>query len=432
MSAVRSAPLTYGQLSVLRSLAVHGDDGAAVANLIVVWEVRPGPEVSHTVDAWLRLVQAHESLRSTFDRDASGAFEQTVHAFAPAPLPVIDLPVATPERARRVAAELAAEPIDVAHDLPWRAAVVTEQGDPAHLVAAVHHIAADNDALRVLETAFHAALDGADVTADGQPADLALTQRELSDAPALAHWTAVWPTLAAADREPHDRSPRRRASIYSREALAAATTLSRRLRVSVQSLVLSVGALAVARHESRDQVTFALMAANRLDPRQAGLVTSLNQYAPITIAIDSDTAPDDFLAAIYPACLTAYAHGSYDVDALTAALAGSGAPDPDPTAFAKHFNFLGPVDVEPDAESPLRTAVGWRGSTQRTGPNLHLAVAVGDGLLIGVGASEDALPGDGPAVLAAGIEAGLLCLAEGGAATLADVDLTPVRPTSSR
>jgi hypothetical protein len=428
VSAVRSAPLTYGQLSVLRSLAVHGGDGAAVANLIIVWEVPPGPDVSQTVDAWLRLVQAHESLRSTFDQDATGAFGQTVHAFEPPPLPVIDLPDATPEEAQRVAAELAAEPIDVTRDLPWRAAVVTEQSDPVHLVAAVHHVAADNDALRVLETAFHAALDGTEVVADGQPADLASAQRELSGTPALAHWTAVWPALEAADREPHDRSPRRRASLYSPDALAAAKALSGRLRVSVQSLVLSVGALAVARHDGREQVTFVLMAANRIEPHLAGLVTSLNQYAPVTLTVAGSTAPDDFLTTVYPACLTAYAHGSYDVDALAAALAEAGTPDPDPTAFAKHFNFLGPVDAEPDAGSPLRSGVAWRTSAQRTGPNLHLAVAAGDGLLIGVGASEDALPDQGPAVLAAGIEAGLLHLADGGAATLSDVDLTPVRP----
>jgi hypothetical protein len=425
VSVVRSAPLTHGQLSVLRSLAVHGDAGAAVANLVVAWEVPPGPDVAQTADAWLRLVRAHESLRTTFGRDAAGAFEQTVHTFTSPSLPVVELPEATAEEALRVAAELAAEPIDVARDLPWRAAVVTELGDPVHLVAAVHHVAADNDALRLLETAFYAALDGAEVVADGQPADLAVAQR--SNARALAHWTAVWPSLDPADRDPHDRSPRRRASLYSPDALAAAKALSERLRVSIQSLVLSVGALAVARRERREQVTFVLMAANRIDPQRAGVVTSLNQYAPVTITMAGDVAPDDFLTAVYPACLTAYAHGSYDVDALATALAEAGAPDPDPTAFAKHFNFLGAVDVEPDAGSPLRSGVVWRGSTQRTGPNLHVAIAVGEGLLIGIGASEYALPSDGPAVLAAEIEAGLLRLADGGAAALSDVDLTPVR-----
>ncbi|HZE01540.1 MAG TPA: hypothetical protein VE155_07220 [Pseudonocardiaceae bacterium] len=70
----------------------------------------------------------------------------------------------------------------------------------------------------------------------------------------------------------------------------------------------------------------------------------------------------------------------------------------------------------------------WRDSRQCTGPNLHLATALGDGLLIGVGASEAYLPGDGPARVAAAIEAGLLSLDRGDAATLSELDLTPLRP----
>ncbi|MBB5960590.1 hypothetical protein FHS29_007218 [Saccharothrix tamanrassetensis] len=427
MTAVRRAPATFGQLSVMRSLAVHGPDGQQVANLVSVWEIPPGPDTAQAMDAWLRLVAAHESLRTTLHVTDDGV-EQQVHAFGSTPLPTVDLADATPEAAHRIAADLAATPIDVERDRPWRAVVAVEQGDPVYLVAVVHHAAADNEALRVLEAQFLAALDGADVVADAQPADLAGQQRAKTGGQALAHWTAVWPALEAADREPGDRSPRRRASLYSPAALAATTSLSERLRVSPQSIVLAVGALALARHEGRDRVTFALMAANRLDRRWTGLVSSLNQYSPVTIEVDGDLDPDEYLTNGYLRCLTAYLHGSYDVDALTAALAEAGVADPDPTAFAKHFNFLGPVDAEPDAASPLRTSVAWRGSTQRTGPNLHLAIATGSGLMIGVGASEDYLPGGLPATVAAGIEAGLIRLDAGQARTVAGLDLTPVRP----
>jgi len=428
MSAPRSAPATHGQLSVVRSLAAHGTAGRGVANLVSAWEIPPGPDVAQVMDAWLRLVAAHESLRTTLHATDDGGLEQRVHPFSPAPLPVVESADGSPEAALRIAADLAAAPIDVEREQPWRAVVAVEQGDPVHLVAVVHHAAADNDALRVLAAQFLAALDGAEVTADAQPAELAEHQRAKTDRRALAHWTGAWPALEAADREPGDRSPRRRASLYSPAALAATTALSERLRVSPQSILLAVGALALARHERRDRVTFALMAANRLDRRWAGMVASLNQYSPVTIAVDGDLSPDEYLTRVYPQCLTAYLHGSYDVDALTAALAEAGSPDPDPTAFAKHFNFLGAVDAEPDAASPLRTSVAWRGSAQRTGPNLHLAVAVGSGLLIGVGASEDYLPGALPATVAAGVEAGLIRLAGGQARTVADLDLTPVRP----
>jgi hypothetical protein len=168
--------------------------------------------------------------------------------------------------------------------------------------------------------------------------------------------------------------------------------------------------------------------ANRLDRWWAGLVGSLNQYSPVTLDLDGGRYPDEYLAAVHPQCLTAYLNGGYDLDALAVALAEAGTPDPDPAAFAKHFDFLSPVDAEPEAGSELRTGVRWRDSRQRTGPNLHLATALGDGLLIGVGASEAYLPGDGPARVAAAIEARLLSLDRGDAATLSELDLTPLRP----
>ncbi|TDV49784.1 condensation domain-containing protein [Actinophytocola oryzae] len=421
--------LTHGQRSVLRSLVVHGERGRAVANLTAVWEVPPGPDIAQVEDAWLRLVAAHESLRTTFAADGDD-LTATVHPFAPAGVGNVEVEDGADPAAQAAAigAVLAAEPIDIATGPPWRAVLTTELGDPVHLVVAIHHVAVDNEALRLLEPAFLRAVDGDPVAAEVQPADLAAVQSASADSPTLRHWVSVWPDLEPADRDPADPSPRRRASLYSVEALAATRRVCERLRVSVQAVLLAVGAVALGRVEGRDRLSMALMAANRLDPRWAGLVGSLNQYAPVTIDLDGGSHPDEFVAAVYPLCLTAYLNGSYDVDALGAALAEAGIEDPDPTAFAKHFNFLGPVDTEPEEGSALRTGVSWRRSSQRTGPNLHLAIAMGDGLLIGVGASEACLPGDAPAEVAAAIEAGLLSLDRGDAATLAELDLTPLRP----
>jgi hypothetical protein len=91
-------------------------------------------------------------------------------------------------------------------------------------------------------------------------------------------------------------------------------------------------------------------------------------------------------------------------------------------------NFLGPVDVEPEMGSAVRTGIQWRPSTQRSGPNFHLVLALGQGVLIGVGASSRYLPDDGPARLAASIEGGLLDISHNSPATLDDVRLDPVRP----
>ncbi|WP_308167870.1 condensation domain-containing protein [Catellatospora tritici] len=414
--------MTYGQLSVLRSLETHGPDHRSVANLISVWEVPFGVGTAQVMDAWLQLVAAHESLRTTYDLSGP-APTQTVHPYRPSKVAAVELVEDSFEAAYRLAAESAAEPIDIEAELPWRAFVTTYQGDALYLVTVIHHVAADNGALRVLEEQLGRLLDGGMLGPVVQPLEMAQAQHEESGSRSLRHWTEVWDRLTPADRDPGDRSERRRASLYSLDGLAAAQELSDRLKISVQSVVLGVGALALARLKRTEQVTFALMAANRLDSRWVPLVSSLNQFAPVTITIDEQAHPLEYLRSGYLQCMTAYMNGCYDVDALKSSLQQAGRQETDPTAFAKHFNFLGDVDAEPDVGSALRTGIQWRASTQRSGPNFHLAVATGKGILIGVGASHDYLEGNLPAVLAASIEGGLVNISKGSQACLGEVSL---------
>lgn len=422
MSELRTGPVTFGQLSVLRSLETHGPDHRSVANLVSVWEVPFGVGVAQVVDAWLQLVQTHESLRTTYDLTGPAPV-QTVHPYRPSRVAAVELTEDSFAAALRLGTEAAAEPIDIGTEPPWRAFVTTCQGDALHLVTVIHHVAADNGALRVLEEQFGRLLAGGTLGPVVQPLEMARTQQEERGTGSIRHWTECWDQLVSSDRDPGDAGERRRASLYSLEGLAAAQELSARLRISVQAVVLGVGALALSRLKRIERVTFALMAANRLDARWVPLVGSLNQFAPVTITVDEEAAPLEYLRACYFQCMTAYMHGCYDVDALKESLRQAGRPDPDPTGFAKHYNFLGDVDAEPAAGSALRTGIEWRPSTQRSGPNFHLAVATGKGILIGVGASRDYLEGNLPAVLAASIEAALINISKGSEGSLSDVSL---------
>lgn len=418
----RTGAVTYGQLSVLRSLETHGAGHRSVANLVSVWEVPFGVGAAQVMDAWLQLVAAHESLRTTYDLSGPTP-TQTVHPYRPSGVAAVEMAEDSFEAALRLGAESAAEPIDIESEPPWRAFVTTQQGDALHLVTVIHHVAADNGALRVLEEQFGLLLDGGTLGPVVQPLEMTRAQQEEPASRSVRHWTEAWDQLVPADRDPDDSSERRRASLYSLEALAATQELSERLKISVQSVVLGVGAFALSRLKRTEQVTLALMAANRLTARWVPLVSSLNQFAPVTLTIDEEADPLEYLRAGYLQCLTAYMNGCYDVDALRTSLRQAGRQETDPTAFAKHFNFLGDVDVEPDAGSDLHTGIQWRPSTQRSGPNFHLAVATGKGLLIGVGASRDYLEGNLPAVLAASIEAGLINIAKGSESSLAEVSL---------
>ncbi|MER5950474.1 condensation domain-containing protein [Streptomyces sp. NPDC001904] len=422
MSDLRSGAVTYGQLSVLRSLETHGPDHQSVANLVSVWEVPFGVGAAQVMDAWLQLVEAHESLRTMYELGIPTP-KQKVHPYRPSKVAVVELAEDSFSAALQVGATSAVEPIDIETDLPWRAFVTTYQGDALYLVTVIHHVAADNGALRVLEEQFGRLLDGGVLGPVVQPLEMAQAQQEESGSRSIRHWIEVWDQLAPSDRDPADPSERRRASLYSLEALTAAQALSKQLKISVQSVVLGVGALALARLKQTERVTFALMAANRLTDRWVPLVSSLNQFAPVTVAIAEEADPLEYLRSGYLQSMSAYVNGCYDVDALKAGLQQAGRQEADPTAFAKHFNFLGDVDFEPDAGSSLHTGIQWRSSTQRSGPNFHLAVATGKGLLIGVGASCDYLEGNLPAVLAASIEAGLVNIAGGSATSLGAVSL---------
>lgn len=54
-----------------------------------------------------------------------------------------------------------------------------------------------------------------------------------------------------------------------------------------------------------ERMTFALMAANRLTTRWVPLVSSLNQFAPVTVTADEEAHPLECLRACYVQSMTA-------------------------------------------------------------------------------------------------------------------------------
>lgn len=423
----RSGPLTYGQLSVIRSLDGYGREGQHVANVVNVWRIPDGTRLVHVSDAWNQLVLAHESLRTTYDLSGPEPI-QVVHPFRPAPLATVELDEDSVPAARAAAAPFAVDPIPIDRGVPWRVVVGTRDTEPVFFVAVIHHVAADHGASVILEAQFTQVLEGRVPSVQRQSRDVAVMQRAEPALRAVEHWVGQWPAFPAEDRDAGDGSPRRRASIYSRDGMEAARSASQQLRISIQSMVLGLGAVLLGKLLGRSEITFGMMAANRLDERWAGLVSSMNQCAPVVITVDPASPPQPFLQAVHVSTLTAYLNGCFDVDALSDRLAATGRPERDPTFFSKHYNFLGEVADEPAPGSALSDGVEWRSSTQRCGPNFHLVVATGAGLLLGVGASEQLLAGELPAVLARSIEAGLHRLVDGSLVSVGELHLVDSSP----
>lgn len=411
--------VTFGQLSVIRSLGAYEPDGLQNANLISVWQVPEGASVAHVAEAWNTLVAAHESLRTSYDLNGDRP-QQVVHPPRLRPLRTIEVDDFSPGGASAAAAPLAADPIALDSEVPWRAVVATCDLEPLYLVVVVHHIAADNGGLQLLEQQFRDLVGGAALPTQPQPREMAIAQQSEPRLGPVEHWERRWTSFDVADRRRDDTTPRRRASVYSRAALLAARATAERTRSSVQSVVLAVSALQLGRALRRSSLTLGLMAANRFDDDWAGVVTSLNQCVPLTVEPDPSMSPEDFVRRVHLASLGAYLNGCFDVDELTARVG-----DPDPTFFSTHYNYLGEMLEDPASSSPLgRGETVWRSSAQRHGPNGHVAVAAGAGLLIGVGASEAFLPGEAPATLANSIRAALKQLGDESCRTVGDLGIT--------
>jgi amino acid adenylation domain-containing protein len=147
--------------------------------------------------ALLGVVARHEALRTRFPVSPEG---QPVQRIAPPPehiLPRVDLDALPgPEReaeARRLAAEEAARPFDLEHDLPLRACLV-RRGPADHLaLLTLHHIASDAWSAGVLVRDLAALYRGEALPElPVQYADFAVWQREWLAGEALERQLAFW------------------------------------------------------------------------------------------------------------------------------------------------------------------------------------------------------------------------------------------------
>ncbi len=193
-------PLSFGQQ---RLWFLHRLDPAGVAyNLPTALCLRGGLRPAALAAALSELVRRHEVLRSTYVT-AAGSEVQSVQPPAPVPLPLADLsglpPAARETEARRLTAQEAGRPFDLARG-PVLRALLLRLAQREHAVAlTLHHIAGDGWSMGVL-TGEMAALYQA--FAEGRPSpllelaiqygDFAVWQRRWLEGPVLPAQLAWW------------------------------------------------------------------------------------------------------------------------------------------------------------------------------------------------------------------------------------------------
>ncbi|WP_406492310.1 condensation domain-containing protein [Streptomyces sp. NBC_00846] len=357
------APLTFGQLSTWRSIETFSADRLMEVNVPALWNISGLTEDG--VERALRALTArHEALRTTFHTDSAGRPFQRVHDETPFPLTRVDLPRLDGAAAMRVLRDLYATPFPVVGDLGRHATLIRVAGRPAWLAVSMSHMVVDVWAVRALETELRALAEGAQPGPAPVPRELALLQHGEKWASrrrgADRYWQKVLDTAL-----PHNlplgpaRGPdeRRVQATFSSHVLAALVAESSRThKVSPQSLLTALTALALAGHLDHDRVTLSVMCANRFDPAWLPLVSTMNQLVPLTLAVDRDTPVSAFVKRAHLTALLAYRHGCYDVD--SAARLGAEAAVGDDTLFRHDcwFNYVtSPAPPEDPGTAPLAT-----------------------------------------------------------------------------
>ena len=435
-----TAPVTYGQLSVLRSVqynSYRGDRARAEANIDVVWSLPDGVEEAQVSQAWFRLVEINEALRTVYDWHRPDPV-QIVRPAETGKLDVVALTDTSRSAAETVARVLCHQAIDIEHEPPWRALLITDGSRPRHVAIALHHVAADHLAVRLLHEQFQTLLGGGSVPVRPQPRTVAAAQREHDERnqEAIAHWVGEWATFDAEDRAGQDHSLRVQAAMHSDAAARAARTLARRLGISAAAVVLGVSGIVLAALLRRGRITIGLTSSNRFDERAEALVASMAQLAPQQITVDGRSAAKDYLFDVYLGSIVAYSHATYDVDELARRLADAGVPNPDPLEFDCYFNFLEALRVSSDPAGPAATSIEWMPTFRQTGPRFSLLVGLSDdpaqGMSVILRASHDYLDPAGIAAFLGSFEAVLVALESSTDVRIADLDLTPLRPVQPR
>jgi hypothetical protein len=306
----RTGPLTVGQANML--LCNERNEPAHI-NMHVVWDLPAGTGLEQVATALADLHVRHESLRTRYPAPLPGNSEpmQVVHAEGEF---VLDVHAASGDAAmcaEDLGLTLRGRKFDAAADWPVRAAVVTVDDAPTHLVLALSHAAVDASALGILRREWLTLVTGGELPepAAVRPVDQALRERSENgrrrSASSLAYWAGqlrtnpqamlAVPRGTAPDHEP-GWTPRLR--IRSDEAARALDVLTEQTGVSKSTLVLTALCALVARHADQRQAVVTTLSANRYLPDLAEYLGTVAQDALLSVPVDISEDGEETFATL--------------------------------------------------------------------------------------------------------------------------------------
>lgn len=318
------APVTFGQLSLLRS--IRNIDPVA-ANLPQVWEL-PGDTTAQQVETAMTALQVrHEALRTRYE-DLDGEIPTQI-VLAPQPVTIPGHPRESDPV--KVSKSLGADPFDLGGEPPWRAALVTENGALRWLAICLHHIATDGWSVNQLQREFLTLLTAGAVADGDAPRARDLAEQQWSEASesrrrsARRHWQKIFGRAPAMLRDPAPGKVNGRWGRYGTQELTdAVRRLAQAHQLSLPSVMLSAYCRAAAQYDGLDKIMVAVFTNNRSDPRWEKLLTSQDQVLPLVIPVDPGEPFGAFATKVHWELFTSYRHGEYNVDDMLAIAAEHG------------------------------------------------------------------------------------------------------------
>jgi amino acid adenylation domain-containing protein len=314
------------------------EPGSAAYNIAQGRRLRGALDVGVLRRALDEVVRRHESLRTTFHR-VGGRPVQVVSPGARAGLAEVDLrglgDRARETEARRIAAEHAGRPFDLARGPLLRAAVARLGEDDFALLLGMHHVVSDGWSMEVLVrelselyAAFREGRPSPLAPLPVQYADFAAWQRAWLEGPTLDRQLAWWrerlagapPVLELPTDRPRPRVPGEaggtRWITLPDEAGAALRALSRREGTTLFMTLLAAWQALLGRWAGRDDVVVGAPVAGRDRTEVEGLIG----FFVNTLAMRTDLsgAPDgrELLRRVRETALGAYAHADIPFERL--------------------------------------------------------------------------------------------------------------------
>ncbi|MEV6978537.1 condensation domain-containing protein [Kitasatospora sp. NPDC093806] len=362
-----SAPLTWGQLAIWKTIAWMGDE-AHYFNVRRLIELPAGTTVDRAVRAIGELVVRHEALRTEW---ASYGTEprQTVRAEGTVEVLVVPVPEGEDVRAAAEARTVAqaGEPLPGADGMPGRFTVFSRGAEALWVGVVVTHQAVDGWSMRVVDRELRSLTAGEELSADPwQPR----AQAALEAAPgglarskgALRYWERTLekapPVMFGPSPEaPEDPERFVRLGMDSPALALAATALADHCGTSVSTVLLAATAAVVGRFAGQDTAVLQLIAFNRVDPRTDDLVGSMTENALFTVDVAGADFPE-LVRATHERAVVAYGNARYHPVELDRVLDGLAEARGARADLGSFFNDARLQDRWPDTLGELPTEAG--------------------------------------------------------------------------